>query len=148
MTTPAFSQTFAFDAGTGFVKRAAGSAALTSDGYVGTQLDQGSAAITDMVLVLNVESVDIAGTDEIYNFRIVLSNVADRSDGVVVATAELGHITAIPGPETVSTAAGDRHVLYFRTEKDGVAYRYVDLHLDVTGATCSIAFGAYLSKVI
>lgn len=148
MTTPAFSQTFAFDAATGLVKRAAGAAALTSDGYVGTQFDQGAAAITDMALVMNVESVDIAGTDEIYDFRVILSNIADRSDGVVVAMAQLGHITAIPGPETVSTAAGDRHVLYFRTEKDGVAYRYVDLHLDVTGASCSIAFSAYLSKVI
>jgi hypothetical protein len=101
-----------------------------------------------MVCLITVESIDIAGTDEVYDFRIVLSNTADRSDGVVVAQAALGHITAIPGPETVSTVAGDRHVLYFRTEKDGVAYRYVDLHLDVTGASASIGFGAYLSKVI
>lgn len=148
MTTPQFSRTFAFDGATGLVKRELGLAALTSDAYVGTQFDQGAATITDMALVLTVESVDIAGTDEIYNFRIVLSNTADRSDGVVVATAELGHITAIPGPETVSTAAGDRHVLYFRTEKDGVSYRYVDLHLDVTGASASIGFGAYLTAVI
>lgn len=148
MTTPPFSQTFAFDAATGYVKRAVGQAAITSDGYVGTQLDQGAAAITDLVLVLNVEAIDVAGTDEIYDFRVVLSNIADRSDGVVVAMAQLGHITAIPGPESVTTAVGDRHVLYFRTEKDGIAYRYVDLHLDVTGATSSITFNAHLSKVI
>lgn len=148
MTTPVFSQTFAFDAATGMVKRAVGAAALTADAYVGTQLDQGSATITDMVLVLNVESIDVVGTDEIYDLRVVLSNTADRSDGTIVAMQQLGHITAIPGPETITTAVGTRIVLPFRTEKNGTAYRYVDLHLDGTGATFSLAFNAHLSKVI
>lgn len=144
----AFSKFYAFDALAGVLKRDVGLAALTSDGYVGTQWDQGAAALTDCVLVVNVESIDVAGTDEIYNFRVVGSNVADRSDGEVLAERVLGHITAIPGPETVTTAAGDQHVVPFRTEKNGTAFRYIDLHLDVTGATASIGFNAFISKEI
>ena len=100
----AFSKFYAFDALAGVLKRDVGLAALTTDGYVGTQWDQGAAALTDCVLVINVESIDVAGTDEIYNFRVVGSNVADRSDGEVLAERVLGHITAIPGPETVLSA--------------------------------------------
>ena len=54
----AFSKFYAFDALAGVLKRDVGLAALTSDGYVGTQWDQGAAALTDCVLVINVESID------------------------------------------------------------------------------------------
>lgn len=148
MTTPAFSRTFAFDASTGLEKRAPAQAALTSDAYVGTQFDQGSASATDMVLVLNVESIDIAGSDEVYRFRVIGSNVANRSDGTVLATLELGKGSVIGAWETVDTVVGAQYHLYFRTEKIRTMYRYVDLHLDVTGATCSIGFSAFMSKLI
>jgi hypothetical protein len=148
MTTPAFSQTFAFDAATGLVKRAVGQAALTADAYVGTQFDQGAAAITDMVLVVNIEAIDVSGTDKTYRLRVVASNQANRSDGTVLTTLELGDASAFSSPETVDTAAGDRFVAYFRTEKDGREYRYIDLHLDVAGTSPTITFNAYMSKVI
>lgn len=145
MTTPAFSRTYALDGATGYVKREPGLAALTSDGYVGTQLDQGAAAATDMVLVVNVESIDIAGGDEVYRLRVIGSNVADRSDGTILATLEIGDAGTIP-IETVDTLVGDQFQVYFRTEKIRQMYRYVDLHLDVTGATASLGFSAYFSK--
>ncbi len=148
MTTPAFSRTFAFDASTGYEKRAPAQAALTSDGYVGTQLDQGAAAATDMVLVVNVEAIDVAGGDEIYRLRIIGSNVANRSDGTILGTLEIGDGSTIGAFETVDTAVGSQYHLYFRTEKIRTMYRYIDLHLDVTGATASLTFSAYISKLI
>lgn len=148
MTTPQFSRTFAFDASTGLVKRAVAQAAVTADGYQGTQFDQGAAAMTDMVMVLNIEAVDIASGDEVYRFRIIGSNVADRSDGTILATLEFGDASTIGAWETIDAAAGDQHVLYFRTEKDGLKYRYVDLHLDVSGTSPSVTYNAFLSKLI
>lgn len=148
MTTPAFAHTFAFDAATGLVKRAVAQAAVTATGYIGTQLDQGAAAMTDMVLVVNIEAIDLASTNEVYNLRIIGSNVADRSDGTILGTVEFGDASTIGAWETRDTVAGDRHVLYFRTEKDAVTYRYVDLHLEVEGTTPSVTFNAYLSKAI
>lgn len=143
-SNPHFSKTYAFDAATGYLKRDVAQAALTSDAYVGTQLDQGSAVMTDMALVVNVESIDIAGGDEIYVLRVIGSNVADRSDGTILATLEIGDAGTIP-IETVDTAAGDQFIVEFRTEKNGTAYRYVDLHLDLV-ASSSIGFSAYLAK--
>lgn len=147
MTTPAFTRTFAFDGATGYQKRAPGSSAVTSDGYVGTQIDQGAAVATDMVLVVNVEAIDVAGGDEIYRLRVIGSNKTDRSDGTILGTIELGDASTI-GIETVDTAVGTQVVLYFRTEKHRTFYRYVDLHLDVTGASASLTFSAHISKLI
>jgi hypothetical protein len=146
MTTPAFSRTFAFDAATGLVKRAVGAAAVTSTAYIGTQFDQGAAVATDMVAVINLEAVNVAA-GSIYTFRLVGSNVADRSDGEVLATAQLGLATVIT-IETRNSAAGDQVQIYFRTEKNRTSFRYVDLHLTVAGGSATITFSAYLSRMI
>lgn len=139
------SKFYAFDALAGVLKRDVGQAALTSDGYVGTQWDQGAAVLTDGICVINIESIDIAGNDEIYAFRIIGSNVADRSDGEILAMTQIGDAGTIP-IETRDTLVGDRVELRFRTEKNETKFRYIDLHLDVTGATASIGFSAYVSK--
>lgn len=142
------SKFFAFDAAPGLVKRAVAQAALTSTGYVGTQWDQGAAALTDAICVVNVESIVTAGaTGETYVFRIVGSNVADRSDGETLAVAELGSGTTLT-VETRSTIATDRAVIRFRTEKNETKFRYVDLHMTVAGTAPSIAFNAHISKEI
>jgi hypothetical protein len=147
MTTTglAFSQTFAYDEAPGFVKRALGSAAVTATAYIGTQLDQGAATLTDMACIITIEAIDIASTNEIYTFRIVGSNVADRSDGEILETAQCG-VAATITIETRNTVAGDRIVMNFRTEKNRTAFRYIDLHLTAAGTTPSITFGAYLAK--
>lgn len=146
MTTTglAFSQTFAYDEAPGYVKRALGSAAVTATAFIGTQLDQGAAALTDMAIIITVEAIDVSSTNETYTFRVVGSNVADRSDGRTLATLYTG-IAATP--ETVAGAAGDRLVAMFRTERDRTAYRYIDLHLTAGGTTPSITFGAYLAPL-
>lgn len=142
------SKTFAIDAAPGLIKRELGLAALTADAYVGTQLDQGGAAVTDYVLVVDVESITVGGASaETYTLRVVGSNVDDRSDAQILGTMELGASATIP-VETVNTAAGDRRVLRVRSEVNDTLFRYIDLHLDVAGTAPSIGFGAFLSKEI
>jgi len=140
-----FSKTYAFDAATGLLKRDVGLAALTADAYVGDQWDQGGAAATDAICVINVESVDVASNDEVYRFVVLGSETADRSDGQILGMIEIGDNAAI-ALETVDPSAGDRAEIRFRTEKNGTKFRYVDLHLDVAGATPSIGFNAHITK--
>jgi hypothetical protein len=142
-----FTKIYAIDAATGLIARAPAQAAITATAYIGTQYDQQAATATDMVLVLNVEAIDISSTNEVYTFRIVGSNQTNRSDGEVLAMGILGHAATIT-IETRNTAAGDRIVIPFRTEKNRTRYRYVDLHLTAAGTTPSITFNAYFSKEI
>lgn len=139
------SKYFALDAATGLIKRAAGSAALTGDGYVGDQWDQGGAVATDCILVVNIEACKVSAGNEVYTLRVIGSNVADRSDGQILGTLELGDAGTIP-IETVDTAAGQQHLLRFRTEIGDRSFRYVDLHLDVGGTAPSITLGAHITK--
>lgn len=142
-----YAKNYAIDADTGMIKRAPAQAALTATGYVGTQADLVAATAGDMVCVINIESIDIASTNETYTFRIVGSNVADRSDGEVLGMAMVGDASTI-SIETRDSVAGDRLVIPFRTEKNRTRYRYLDLHLTVAGTTPSIGFNAYISKEI
>jgi hypothetical protein len=142
-----FPKIYAIDAATGLIARAPAQAAITATAYIGTQYDQQAATATDMVLVLNVEAIDISSTNEVYTFRIVGSNQTNRSDGEVLAMGILGHAATIT-IETRNSAAGDRIVIPFRTEKNRTRYRYVDLHLTAAGTTPSITFNAYFSKEI
>jgi hypothetical protein len=138
---------YVIDAATGLIKRALGSAAVTATAYIGTQHDQGAAVATDVACVIDIEAIDIASTNEVYTFRLVASNATDRSDGTVIAMAQVGDASTIT-IETIDSAAGNRVVLFGRTERDGTSYRYLDLHLTVAGTTGSITFGAYISKVL
>ena len=143
-------KTFAFDAATGLPKRLPAQAALTSTGYVGTQLDQGAATATDMVLVMNIESiVTNGGTGETYNFAVLGSNLANRSDCELLGQITLG-AAAIVGTtrETRSAIATDRIVLPFRTEKNDTRFRYVDLRMIVAGTAPSIGFNAYMTAEV
>lgn len=142
-----FTKNYAIDAATGLIKRAPASAAITATAYIGDQHDQLAATSTDMVCIINIEAIDIASTNEVYTFRLVGSNVADRSDGEVLAMAIVGDASTIT-IETRDSAAGDRLVIPFRTEKNRTKFRYVDLHLTAAGTSPSITFNAYISKEI
>lgn len=141
------SKTYAIDAAVGMIKREGGLAALTATAYVGPQFDQGDSVVTDFVAVLNIESCKVSTGDEVYTFRVVGSNVADRSDGRVLGTIELGAAAAL-SLETVDTLAGDHRVIRCRSEVNDTYYRYLDLHLTAAGTSPSIAFGAFISKEI
>lgn len=142
-----FTKNYAIDAAVGLIKRATGQAAITATAYVGTQYDQQAATATDMVCVINIEAIDVASADEIYTFRIVGSNQTNRSDGEILATCQFG-VAATITIETRNSAAGDRVVIPFRTEKLRARYRYIDLHLTAAGTTPSITFNAYFTKEI
>jgi hypothetical protein len=142
-----FTKIYAIDAATGLIARAPAQAAITATAYIGTQYDQQAATATDMVAVINIEAIDISSTNEVYTFRIVGSNQTNRSDGEVLAMGIVGHAATIT-IETRNSAAGDRVVIPFRTEKNRTRYRYVDLHLTAAGTTPSITFNAYFSKEI
>lgn len=140
-------KTYAMDAATGLIKRELGLAAVTADAYIGTQHDQGGAAATDIVCVINVEACKVSANDETYTFRLVGSNVANRSDAQILDTLELGDAGTL-AIETVDTAAGDQFIMRARTERNETTFRYIDLHLDVEGTEPSITFGAYITKEI
>jgi hypothetical protein len=140
-----YSKIYAIDGAPGLIKREPGQAAVTATAYIGTQHDQSAAAATDMVCVINIDAIDVASGNEVYTWRIVGSNVADRSDGEVLAMAMSGDASTIT-IETLDSAAGDRLVIPFRTEKNRRNFRYVDLHLTVAGTTPSVTFSAYFSK--
>ena len=125
--------------------RPLGQAAITATGYIGTQWDQGDAVATDIAVVINVEAVDIANSDETYTFRLVGSNQANRSDAQVLDILEIGDAAAL-SIETVDVAAGDQFVMRGRSERRDLHFRYVDLHLTVGGTTPSITFGAFVTK--
>ena len=139
------SQYFEIDAETGLIKRELGLAAVTSTAYIGTQWNQGAAVTTDIACIINIEAVNVAA-GSIYTFRIVGSNVADRSDAQVLAMMELGNATTVGAPETVAAAAGNQLVLMARTEKNDTAFRYIDLHLEMAGASATITFGAFIAR--
>ena len=122
-----------------------GLAALTADAYVGSQINQGGAVLTEFITVINVESIDIANSDETYTFRIVGSTDAARTDATILGELIIGDNAAI-AIETQDAAAGDRYEITWRSAKNGTNYRYLDLHLDVGGTTPSIGFNAFSSK--
>ncbi|MFV1613243.1 hypothetical protein VWZ88_12525 [Phaeobacter sp. JH20_36] len=136
---------FAIDAAPGLIKRELGEAAVTADGYIGVQWDQGGAAATDFICVINIESCKVSAGNESYTYRLIGSNQADRSDGVILDTLELGDAGTVP-VETVDTVAGDQLVMRARSEKNRMQFQYIDLHLDVSGTSPSIGFGAHISK--
>lgn len=142
---PTQSKFYAFDAATGLLIRDIAQAAVTADAYIGTQFDQGGAAATDMIAVINLEAVKISANDETYTFRVTGSNATNRSDAQVLGMAAVGDAGTLT-LETVDSAVGDRAEIRFRTEKNGTKFRYIDLHLDVAGTSPSITFNAFFTK--
>jgi hypothetical protein len=141
-----YSKVYAIDADVGLIKRAPAQAAVTSTTYVGTQLDMLAAQAADMLAIINIEAINIAA-GSIYTFRIVGSNVANRSDGEILATAQCG-LASVITIETRDSLAGDRIIIPFRTEKNRTRYRYVDLHLTIAGGSATITFNAYFTKEV
>ena len=141
-----YSKVYAIDADVGLIKRAPAQAAVTSTAYIGTQLDMLASQANDMLCVINLEAVNVAA-GSIYTWRIVGANAANRSDAEVLATAQCGQASTIT-IETRDSAAGDRIVIPFRTEKNRTRSRYVDLHLTVAGGSATITFNAYFTKEV
>lgn len=134
---------YAIDAAPGLIKRERAQAAVTATGYVGVPWDQGAPVATDFICVINLENPKVSGANETYDFVLVGYNTANRSDATILARTNLSAATS--ALETVAPAAGDRLVLKARTEKRGIPYRYVDLHMTPGGTSPSVTFNAYLT---
>lgn len=141
------SKYYTVDAAPGLIKRELASVAVTADGYIGTQWDQGGAIATDFAMIIDIEACKVSAGNETYLFSVVGSNVADRSDAQILVQKMLGDAGTIP-LETVDTAIGQRHVLWTRSELNDTEFRYIDLHLDTSGTSPSITFGAFISKEV
>lgn len=141
------SKYYSIDAATGLIKRELGSAAVTADGYIGDQWDQGGAIATDFAVIIDIEACKVSAGNETYMFSVVGSQTADRSDRQILVQKMLGDAGSI-AMETVDTAVGQRHVLWTRSELNDTEFRYIDLHLDVSGTAPSITFGAFISKEV
>ncbi len=141
MTTP---QKF-YTTDAGLIFREPAQAPVTADGYIGVQKDLKGAVLTEMVMIVNMEDIKTSAGNEAYTFRVVGANEPGRSDARVLATAVLGANGAKP-EDTVDDAIGDQLVLRYATARNGVNFRYTDLHLEVGGTAPSITFSAYASK--
>ena len=104
----------------------------------------------DMVAVVNIESIVTNGaTGETYEFQIIGSNLANRSDCELLACQRIGNAVVIgAGVETRNALAGDSIRIPFRTEKNRTRFRYIDSRLVVAGTAPSIGFNHYYSREI
>ncbi len=144
-----YSKIYSIDADVGLIKRPPGQAAITASAYIGTQTDMIASQANDMLCVINVEAITTAGaTGETYRFRIVGSNLANRSDAELLDEIGIGNATQLGVGETRTAVAGDRVVMAFRTEKNRTRYRFIDLYLLVAGTAPSITFNAYFTKEV
>ena len=145
-----FPKNFAIDADVGLIKRDRLLAALTATAYIGTQLDLAGAGGGDMMGIVNIESIVTNGVaGETYEFVILGSNLANRSDCEMLACARFGNAVTLGAVmETRNALAGDSIRIPFRTEKNRTRFRYIDTRLVVAGTAPSIAFSHYYTREI
>lgn len=111
-------------------------------------LDVGS-GLVDGNLIIDVASLDIASTDETYNF--ILEGSPDATFGTAgnitaIARQVIGYGTATAkGVDAVSDVAG-RFCIPCRNERNGTTYRYVRLICISAGTTPAITYTAFLAK--
>lgn len=118
----------------------AASAAATVDSVakivdVGTGLFRGD-------LVVDVTAIEVASDTEMYDVIVEGSNSATFADTIVpLATLQLG--AAVANIRSADDATG-RYLLPFRNERNGTAYRYLRVYVDVSGDIATgINFIAY-----
>lgn len=116
----------------------------------GAQVD-GSAKVLDIgvgyleaSVVIDVSAIDNTSADEKYEIEWQLSNTADFSAGVIVASVlKLGDSSTNGG--SADSVAG-RYTLCVTNEFVGTLYRYARLYHRIAGTTPSINYSAYLAK--
>jgi len=120
------------------------SGSVTSSGAESTIVDIGAGIIEDGVIVIDVTTLEVASTDEIYTICLEGSNVAAMTSGsVTLARIEMGNAAA---PADADTATG-RFIVPFQNEQNNTLYRYVRAHTIVAGTIDStgITYSAFIS---
>ncbi len=122
--------------------RAPGSAALTADTTLGSITHLGTTR-TEALTKFYIESIDVAGGDEVYEIRVELSD-DDFAGGDVERVAAIwrgGDATVIT--DRTDTPVGFEGELRWTNEVNGVVYPYVRIRLDGTGSTFSLGIHCY-----
>lgn len=121
--------------------RALGSAALTATTVLDT-ITQRAAQRTAYRTLVNVEALDIASNDELYELVVELSNDNFTTVNEVAVLTDFG-ATEVRQSGAPDTVAGDVAEILWSTEKNNVKYQYARLKLFVAGTTASITLGCY-----
>jgi hypothetical protein len=128
----------------------------TSAGQIGATIGSAGTNAADCCFDVQVDlasAADVASTDEGYKIRILGSTSASFASAVaLLGTLELGSTNAttgigssVGGLDTVKNTG--THILTVRNRINDTVYRYVRAIVECSGATPSITFGAYISKL-
>lgn len=96
------------------------------------------------VLIIDVSAIDIVGNDELYNLCLQGAATSAFSAVEVLAQINLGATETRPGG-AVDSVIG-RYEIPFITEQHDTVYDWIRLHLDVTGATASLTYKAWIAE--
>jgi len=122
-----------------------GAAAIVADGASSNYYDTGGAAIKGEIY-LNVTACGVTGGDEKYAIYVECSDVAAFNASIIrTGYLELGDAAAIIGDEDKTTG---NYAIPFTNQMNGLIYQYIRLYVDVTGASPTITFTAYMGKAL
>lgn len=135
-----------------WIHREAGSAAVTADANYGdadasqAYIDMGAETNTEIVTTIGIEAINVDDNDEVYDFRIEVSDTSSFTTLEVAAMLSLGP-TEVRAGGAPDNAAGDVYEMRWSTRVNGTEYRYWRLAFDEgAGTGNSITFYAYSSK--
>ena len=123
-----------------------GAAAITADGAGSEILDMGAnGSRMRGDIVVDVSAIDETTGDEQYTIIAELSDSSTHASGIEPTVALLlGGATTPLGNRDIESDIG-RYILPFTNQANGRTYRFLQLHVDVTGTTPSITFVAHLA---
>ena len=123
-----------------------GAAAIVADGAGSAILDMGAARVVGDI-VIDISAITTGGaSDETYTIIAELSDSATHASGIEHACmVQVGGIpAAVLGNRDITSDVG-RYILPFVNQANSRQYRFLQLHVDVTGTTPSITFIAHLA---
>ena len=128
-----------------------GVAAITADGACQVSgaakiLDLGSATANySGIVIIDVQAIDIANSDEEYFLLVQGSNSATFASGVQnLACLPLAD-TAVAKGGAIDATVG-RYELPFVNRQDDTIYQYIRMYVDVEGTSPSIDFTAFIGQ--
>ena len=103
------------------------------------------AGLVEGKLVIDVTAIEIASDDELYQITLQGSLKSDFADTIEdLAIIELGAAEVLGGDQDSTTG---RYEIPFKTERNGIVYRYVRAYCVVAGTVSTgINYKAYLAK--
>lgn len=109
-------------------------------------LDLGDSRVDGRVII-DASAVEVASGDEIYDLILEFSDESDHGSDVIRGPSfRLGDAAVLSGNADTDNGAG-RYELPFCNEINGTTYRYMRMHVDVSGTIATgINFTAWVVK--